>query len=327
MKNKPIKNQIVVYQAKSGAVELRGDFSKETIWATQAQMATVFGVNPQAITKHLKNIYQEGELNKKSTCSKMEQVQTEGNRVIRRSVDFYNIDAVISVGYRINSATGTKFRQWATKTLRAHIIDGYTINRSRIAKNYETFLKAVAQVKKLLPAGGEVDAKSVLELVNLFADAWFSIDAFDKDELPKNGLTKKQIKITATDLEKALTEFKRELSKKEGAVNFFGVDRQKDSVVGIVGNVFQTFNRKNLYPSVEEKAAHLLYFMVKNHPFVDGNKRVGAFAFVWFLKKTNLLNTARLNSTALTALTLLIAESDPEDKEKMVGLILMLLKK
>jgi|SRR3989344_7574165 len=143
---------LVIYQAKSGAIELRGDFTTETIWATQAQMAKVFDVNPQAITKHLKNIYEDNELSRRATCSKMEQVQIEGGRKVKRSIEFYNLEAIISVGYRISSKTGTRFRQWATKTLRQHIVDGFTINRQRIQSNYTRFLSVIEDIKKLLPA-------------------------------------------------------------------------------------------------------------------------------------------------------------------------------
>lgn len=327
MKNKPIKKEIIIYQAKSGAIELRGDFKRETIWATLDQIAEVFGRDKSVISRHLKSIYKEGELNERATVAKNATVQMEGNRKVERIIEYYNLDAIISVGYRVNSKTATEFRKWATKTLRAHIIDGYTINRPRIAKNYEAFLKAVEQVKNLLPAGGEVDAKSTLELVKLFADTWFSLNAYDQSALPSNGATKKQVKLTANDLTEVLSELKQILTAKKEATELFGIERQKESVAGIVGNVFQSFGDKDLYPSVEEKAAHLLYFMVKNHPFVDGNKRSGAFAFVWFLKKAHRLNTARLSPEALTALTLLVAESNPKDKERMIGLILLLLKK
>ena len=194
-------------------------------------------------------------------------------------------------------------------------------------KNYDEFLKAVEQVKKVLPDGGVVDAKNALELIKMFADTWFSLDAFDKSKLPKSGITKKQVNFTATEITKALRELKQELISKKETTDMFGMERENDSIASIMGNVFQTFDGKDVYPSVEEKAAHLLYFMVKNHPFVDGNKRSGAFAFVWFLKKVNLLNTSRLTPTALTALTLLVAESKPKNKEQIVGLILILLKK
>jgi len=324
MRKKIIKKEIVIYQAKSGAIELRGDFTRETIWATLDQIAEVFGRDKSVISRHLSNIFTEKELDKNSVVAKNATTASDGKVYM---VEYYNLDTIISVGYRVNSKTATEFRKWATKTLRTHIIDGYTINRPRIAKNYEAFLKAVEQVKNLLPAGGEVDAKSALELVKLFADTWFSLNAYDQSTLPNSGATKKQVKLTASDLTEVLSELKQILTVKKEAKDLFGIERQKASVAGIVGNVFQSFGDKDLYPSVEEKAAHLLYFMVKNHPFVDGNKRSGAFAFVWFLKKARRLNTSRLSPEALTALTLLVAESNPKDKERMIGLILLLLKK
>ena len=200
MKKKQIKKEIVIYQAKSGAIELWGDFNRETIWASQAEIAKIFDVTSQNITLHLGSIFKEKELDAGSTCKESLQVQKEGGREIKRKIKVYNLDVIIAVGYRINSVLGTEFRKWATKTLRMHIVDGYTINRPRIAKNYEAFLKAVEQVKNLLPAGGEVDAKSTLELVKLFADTWFSLNAYDNSSLPSNGATKKQVKLTATDL-------------------------------------------------------------------------------------------------------------------------------
>lgn len=319
------EHTIVVYQTKTGAIELTTDAGKNTLWATQAQMAVLFGVNTQAITKHLGNIYEEKELSRKSTCSKMEQVQIEGNREIRRSIQTYNLDVMISVGYRISSKTGTKFRQWATKTLRSHIVDGYTINKKRLAKNYDAFFRAMESVKKLLPSGGAVDAVNAMELVKMFANTWFSLDAYDKSRLPKNGATKRQVEFTADELIQALRKLKHELVARGEATGLFGSERGGQSVAGIVGNVFQTFGGKDVYPTVEEKAAHLLYFMVKNHPYADGNKRSGAFAFVWFLKHAGILNPARLTSEALTALTLFVAESHPKDKNNMVGLVLLLL--
>lgn len=320
------EKSIVIYQAKTGAIELRTDEKNETIWATQSEMAAVFGVNSQAVTKHLKNIYKEKELSKSATCSKMEQVRIEGGRKVKRSVEIYNLDAIISVGYRIGSKMGTKFRQWATKTLRQHIINGYTINKKRIAKNYKKFLKAVEQVKTLLPSGGTVGATDALELIKMFADTWFSLSAYDKENFPKTGTTKKEFQLTAQELTEALIDLKTELIKKSQATNLFGITTKEQSAEGILGNVLQSFGGKDLYSTMEEKAAHLLYFMVKNHPFVDGNKRSGAFTFVWFLKKAKLLNPTRMTPEALTALTLLVAESSPKDKDRMIGLILLILK-
>jgi prophage maintenance system killer protein len=319
------KHAVIVYQGKDGSIELNADVNKNTLWATQAQIAQIFDTTPQNITLHLKNIYKENELLQSSTCKDFLQVQKEGGRVVKRKLKFYNLDAIISVGYRINSVSGTKFRQWATKTLRSHIVDGYTINKKRLAKNYDAFLKAVEEVKALLPSGGVVDAVNAMELVKMFAGTWLSLDAYDKSSLPKSGATKRQVEFTAEELKAALQKLKHELMSKGEATDLFGSERGGESVAGIVGNVFQTFGGKDVYPTVEEKAAHLLYFMVKNHPYVDGNKRSGAFAFVWFLKQAGILNPARLTAEALTALTLFVAESSPKDKEKMTGLVLVLL--
>jgi prophage maintenance system killer protein len=327
MKKKVFNNKVVIYQAKSGAIELRGDFAKETVWASQAQIADVFGIERSVITKHIRNIYKEHELEERGTSAKIAQVQKEGNRTVTRPVEHYNLDLILSVGYRVNSKTATQFRQWATKTLRAHIVDGYTINKSRIVKNYEVFIDAVEKIKFLLPESGTVDAKSALDLIKMFADTWVSIDAYDKDAFPTSGVSKKQVSVTASELASSLAEFKVELQKNGQAGDLFGAERQNGSVSGILGNVFQSFGGKDLYPSHEEKAAHLLYFVIKNHPYSDGNKRHGAFSFIWFLKRTGLLRTDKMTPTALTALTLFIAESDPAHKDRMIGLVLMLLKK
>lgn len=319
--------EVVIYQAKSGAIELRGDFGKQTIWATRMQMGHIFGVNPQAISKHIQNIYKEKELERGATSSKMELVQNESGRQVRRDVDIYNLDILIAVGYRISSVTGTKFRQWATKTLRNYIVDGYAINKNRIAKNYDKFLSVVDDIKKLLPAGSATESKDVVELVSLFADTWLSLDAYDKELLPKGKLTKKKVDLTAEKISKDLNNLKQNLLKKNEASNIFGTERNAGSVAGIVGNVMQTFGGKELYPTAEEKAAHLLYFMVKNHPFIDGNKRSGAFSFIWFLKQAEILDTYKLTPSALTALTIMVAESNPEHKEKIIKLILNLISK
>lgn len=311
----------IVYQTKSGALELRGDATNETVWASQAQMAQMFGVNSPAITKHIKNIYQEQELSEPATCSILEQVQKEGKREIKRSVNYYNLDVIISVGYRINSVVGTNFRIWATKTLKQHITSGYTINRTRIAKNYDEFMAAVTKVQALLPADNALDAKSALDLVRLFADTWFSLDAYDKESLAPTKVNKKKVKLTAAELGTSIQILKAELIKKGEATDNFAQERNRDALEGIIGNVMQSFGGQELYPSVQTKAAHLLYFIIKNHPFVDGNKRTGAYAFVWFLQKTRVLNTNRLTPTALTALTILIAESNPVDKEKIATLV------
>lgn len=233
---------------------------------------------------------------------------------------------IISVGYKVNSKKATKFRQWATKTLKDHLIKGYTINRKRIFENYEQFLKSVEDVKKLLPKNDIVSSGDTLELIKFFAGTWLSLDAYDKENFSKKGLTKKQVKVTANELIDEIAKLKSELIYKKEATEIFSQEREFGYVSGIVGNVFQGFSGKDVYPTVEEKAAHLLYFIIKNHPFVDGNKRSGAFAFVWFLNKAKILNRNQFTPEALTTLTILVAESNPKDKDRVVGLILNLLK-
>ncbi|HAE36343.1 TPA: death-on-curing protein [Candidatus Nomurabacteria bacterium] len=325
MIRKKKENQIVVYQNSSGAIELRGDIKNETIWANRMQMAKMFGVNPQAISKHINNIYKEKELNEKATSSKMELVQNESGRIVKRQIDIYNLDILIAVGYRISSITGTKFRQWATKTLREHITKGYTINRKQISKNYDSFMKVVASIENLLPEHVNLDPKAVLELIKEFASTWVSLDSYDRETLEIKGITKKSIKLSADELYSVIASFKEELIKKGETTELFAQERQRGSIEGIIGNVMQSFGGKMLYETAEEKAANLLYFMVKNHPFVDGNKRSGAFAFIWFLRKTKAKGFKNINPATLTALTLFIAESNPKNKEQMIALITQLL--
>ena len=319
MKKKILKNNIIIYQAKSGALELRKDVQKQTIWATQTEIAKLYGKDQSVISRHIASIFSDGEVNKKRNMQEMHIANSD------KPVALYSLDIILAVGYRTNSQRAIEFRQWATKTLRKYIVDGYAINKQRIAKNYGQFLEAVESVKRLLPQGVAIDTESVLELVNLFADTWLSLDAYDKGAFATKGLTKKRVALTAKRLEEGLARLKTALMEKGEATEHFGAERQRGSISGIVGNVMQSFGGKDLYASVEEKAAHLLYFMVKNHPFVDGNKRSGAYAFVWFLRQANILDATRMTPPALTALTILVAESNPKDKDRVVGLILTLL--
>ncbi len=327
MVKKKIDQNVVIYQTKTGAIELRGDFSAETVWATQAQIATAFDVSIPTINEHLKNLYKTKELKEISTIRNFRIVQKEGKREIDREVKHYNLDVILSIGYRVNGKKATLFRQWATKTLRQHITQGYTINKARISENYQEFLEAVEGIKYLLPKGATLDTESVLELISLFADTWLSLDAYDKDALPTKGATKKRVALTSEKLTASLIELKMVLIKKGEATDIFGAERSQGNIMGIVGNVMQSFGGNDVYSSVEEKAAHLLYFMVKNHPFVDGNKRSGAYAFVWFLRQAKILDTTRITPPALTVITILVAESDPAHKDKTVKLILSLLAK
>lgn len=317
---------IVIYQSKNGSIRIKHDARKETIWLTQLQVADLFNVGKAAISKHVKNIFETGELKASSTVSKMEIVQVEGDREVRRNIEHYNLDLVLSIGYRVNSMQATSFRKWATKVLRGHIVDGYTLNKQTIKDNYGQFFDAVDQIKKMVKAV-QIDNDSVIELISMFANTWLSLDAYDKDQLLPTGTSRKKVTLTAGKLSKALQALKKNLISKGEATELFAAERSKESVSGIIGNVMQSFAGEDLYPTIEEKAAHLLYFMVKNHPFFDGNKRSGAYAFIWFLKKSKMLDVGKITPASLTAMTLLIAESDPKDKNKMTGLICKLLSK
>jgi hypothetical protein len=323
MKKQQQKNAII-YQAKSGAIELRGDFSKETLWASLDQIAAVFGRDKSVISRHIKNIFKDGELKRNSVVAFFATTAKDGKTY---NVEYFNLDVILSVGYRVNSKTATQFRIWATKTLRSHIVDGYTINRARIGKNYDAFMQAVADVRALLPPGMKTDTGSILELVRLFADTWMSLDAYDKEQLDLKKPTKRKVALTGKLLSESVVVLKGELMRKGEATELFAAERNRDAIEGIVGNVMQAFSGADVYPSIESKAAHLLYFIVKNHPFVDGNKRTGAYSFVWFLSRAKALDMRRITPEALTALTLLIAESDPKDKDKLIKLVMMLVGK
>src|SRR3989344_6587376 len=201
MPKKQIKNNTVIYQAKNGAIELRGDTSRETLWAIQAQIAEVFQAERSVVTKHIRNILNDKELEANSVCAKFAHTADDGKVY---QVQFYNLDIILAVGYRTNSKRAIEFRQWATKTLREHITKGYTVNRKQIAKNYQKILDAVEDVRALLPAGMKADTGSILELIKMFADTWLSLDAYDKDALVTRGATKKSVKFTADMLVGAL---------------------------------------------------------------------------------------------------------------------------
>jgi hypothetical protein len=317
------KPHTIIYQAKNGAIELKGDWTQDTIWANLDQISSVFGRDKSVISRHIKNIYKDEELKKDAVVAFFATTAKDGKIY---QVEYFNLDMILSIGYRVNSKTATKFRQWATQTLKQHITKGYSINKKVLAQNYDEFLKAIETVKTLIPANSEVKTSDALELVKLFAETWFALDAYDKSDLPQLGLNKSQVKFTADELIQALLELKQNLYKKKMATKLFGQEKQPNAIAGIVGNIFQSAFGEEIYPSIEEKAAHLLYFIIKNHPLNDGNKRSGAFAFIWLLNKTKTLNTSKITPQVLTTLTLLVAESDPHNKDQIIGLILQILK-
>jgi prophage maintenance system killer protein/prophage antirepressor-like protein len=311
--------ELSIYQAPNGAIELNVDARKETIWATQAQIAKLFNVDQSGVARHIKKILAGGEVDSQSNMQKMHNANSD------KPVNTYNLDVILAVGYRTNSASAVQFRQWATQTLRQYITNGYAINGQSIEDNYSAFLTALEETKRLLPNNNSVTTNDTLDLITLFASTWFSLDAYDKSSLPERGINKQAVIINTQELRSELDRLKEKLISHGQASELFSQEKHPGDLDGIIGSIFQTFDGKDLYPSIEEKAAHLIYFVIKNHPFNDGNKRSGAFAFVWFLQRANSLNTAVFSPEALTSLTLLIAESDPKEKERMIRLVLLLL--
>ena len=313
---------LVIYQAPNGQIQFRGDFQHDTIWATLDQIAQVFGRDKSVISRHLKNIFSDQELDRNSVVAKNATTASDGKTY---QIEYYNLDVIISVGYRVNSKLATDFRKWATKTLREYIVKGYVINKKQIQKNHSEFLKTVESIQNLLPEHINLDPKSILELVKEFSSTWASLDAYDRESLKQIGSNKKSVSISSSELLESIAILKKDLIKKGEATEIFAQERTINSVEGIIGNVMQSFSGKPVYPTTEEKSAHLLYFMVKNHPFVDGNKRSGAWAFIWFLRKVSVKGYNNINPSTLTALTLLIAESKPEKKDQMIALVTNLL--
>ena len=326
-------NQIEIYQTKDKQIEVR--LEEDTVWLSQKQIASVFGTEVPAISKHIRNILKTGELRPNSTVSKMEIVQTEGRRKIARVVEVYNLDMIISVGYRVNSQKATRFRVWATKVLRDHLVKGYSINEKRleqVQQNLQDLKKAVTLIEQSGNTGqlNISEAKGLLEIITNYTQSFILLNQFDSDSLPEAKLNENiTYEIQFDEAIAAIEELKMQLMKKKEASSLFG--KQKDeSFAGILRSIIQTFGNEYLYKSIEEQAAHLLYFVIKNHPFTDGNKRIGAFLFVWFLEKNKhrfkRSGEVKINDNALVALALLVAQSDPDDKEIMIKLVMNLIR-
>ncbi|OHB69825.1 MAG: cytochrome C biogenesis protein CycH [Planctomycetes bacterium RBG_16_41_13] len=312
------KGQVIVYKNK---VEVR--LEQETVWLTQKQMAELFDTERSVITKHLRNIFESKELEEKSNVQKMHIAHSD------KPVAFYNLDAIISVGYRVNSKQGTQFRIWATNVLRKHLVDGYTINEKRLkaaAHKYQELqksLKLLGNVVRLESISDE--AKGLIQIITEYSRALDILDDFDHERLsvPK-GTVQTKYELTYEEAKIIIATMRKKFS--DSAL----VGQEKDaSFKSSIGSVYQTFDRQDVYPTVEEKAAHLLYFVTKNHSFIDGNKRIAAALFVCFLQKNGILlrndGTKRIDDNALVALTLMIAVSKPQEKDSMIKVILNLL--
>lgn len=325
-----MKQDIVIYETGGKNVEFRIEEGVETIWATQAQMAELFDITPQTIARHLKNIYQEGELEENRTCTKNVQVAKEGGREVSRVIKTYNLDAIISVGYRVNSRKATDFRIWATKVLKRYIIDGVAVNERRLA---ELSQKKLAEVSGVLGVVRRLmtqkelmgdEANGVLEVISQYAETFRVLREYDDGFLRLKNETKARKTLEAGEC-MAMIDQLRDAMK---AGEMFGKLRG-DQFEGILRAIYQSFAGEDVYPTVAEKAANLLYLIVKDHPFFDGNKRIAALLFIVFLTKNEYGLTkdgeAKVSDRTLTALTLMIAESDPKEKGLMTAVVCRIL--
>ena len=316
------QNQLIIFDTANQSVRVR--LEGETIWLTQRQMSEVFATTPENVLMHLKQIFLTGELDEAATTKDFLAVQTEGKRQVQRRLKHYNLDAIISVGYRVNSTRATRFRQWVTRVLREHLTQGFSFDRERFEQNAAELESAIALMRKA--AAGELtteQGRGLVDVIARYTQTFLWLQRYDEGLLSAPvGHPGGQLP-TLEEARLGITRLKADLMARSEATNLFGRERG-DAFAAILGNLEQTVFGEPAYPSVESKAAHLLYFVIKNHPFSDGNKRSGAFLFVDFLARNGRLirrGEPVINDVGLAALALLVAESDAKNKDVMIRLI------
>jgi death-on-curing family protein len=310
-------DEILIYRSPDDLTQVEVKFRNDTVWLTQSQIGELFQKERTVITKHISNIFRSDELDEKSNVQKMHLANSD------KPVRFYSLDVIISVGYRVNSKKGTQFRQWATQRLKDYLIKGYTVNQQR--------LQQLDQIVNIIQHSGSTDglqlteAKGLLDILGTYTRSFVLLNQYDSNSL-KTGTLSNNVtyKIEYAEAKEAIAELKHQLMSNKEATALFGNEKDQ-SFEGTLNSVVQTFGGEYVYSSIEEQAAHLLYFVIKNHPFSDGNKRIGAFLFIWFLEKNKHRfkknGEIKINDNALTALALLVAQSDPAEKELMTSLI------
>ena len=313
-------NNIEIYQGENGSIEFRGDLSHETIWANLDQIAKLFNRDKSGISRHIKNIFSSGELDKNSVVAIFATTASDGKTY---QVEYYNLDMILSIGYRVDSKEATIFRKWATSILKKYITDGYAINEKKLSNTKELLdnLKATISMLSSKQIGQE---KELLNLLNSYTKTLSLLESYDKASIDDFSGAKSKYQLSYNEAKDVLKELKTTLIAKNEATKFFA-NEKADEFKGIIDNLYQTFGGVELYPSIEDKASHLLYFIIKDHPFSDCNKRSASFLFVYFLDKCEYLYKSngekKINDNALTALTLLVASSNPKEKELIIKLI------
>ncbi len=327
-----IQAQIEVYKGGEGA-SVQVKFQGETVWLSLQQMADLFGRDKSVISRHIKNIFNSSELKRNSVVAKIATTASDGKIY---QVDCYNLDMIISVGYRVNSKRGTEFRIWATQRLKDYLVKGYALNEKRLKdlENASIKIKELKAANNLLRSviqsrRAEGYEKELLSIITEYTNTWFVLNGYDEGKLKIEEVNTRPARpLVYEDVVKAIMQFKNRLMAKKEASSLFGQE-VGGKLKGILSGIHQTFAGKELYPSLEEKASHLLYFCVKDHPFTDGNKRIGSLLFLLFLIENNYLmnkkGERKINDSALAALALLIAESKPQEKSALVALVVNLI--
>ena len=311
-----MKNEIVLFENQN--IKLEVNMKDETVWLSQQQMSELFDTSRTNIIEHINHIYSDSELDKDSTCQDFRQVRKEGNRNVTRSIPFYNLDMIISVGYRVNSKQGIKFRKWATNVLKDYMLKGYAVNQKR--------LEYLEKTIKLIDIAGRIDqklngdeAQEIIRVINNYSNALNLLDDYDHKTVSKPKGTNSDNKINYTDCMNIVNKLRFNSDS-----DLFALERDK-GLESIIGNIYQSFNGQDVYPSIEEKAANFLYLITKNHTFIDGNKRIAATLFIYFLEFYNILykdGKQVIDNNTLVAITLLIAQSNPKEKDVLIDLVM-----
>ena len=324
--------EIVVFNSSQSDNEFQIilDGDNETVWITEKQIVELFGKARRTIGEHINNLYEEGELDKSSTWREFRQVQKEGQREVTRNVPQYNLDVIISVGYRVKSKTGIEFRKWATKKLKEHLIKGYTLNQNIQIHQIKDLQNQLVNAQEKLFESQTQLTDGLLNIISSYSKSFELLNQFDTDELSTSDLQKDfNYIINYADVNKAIGKLKTTLIEKEEASQLFGSEKD-DSFRGILGSISQTVFGDLAYPSIEEQAAQLLYSIIKGHAFSDGNKRIGSFIFVWFLEQNNFHlksnGQLKINDNTLVALALAVAQSIPDQRDIIIKLIINLIK-
>ena len=321
------ESNIAIYQTPDGETIIDVRLEGDTVWLSQAQLALLYNTDRTSIGRHIRNIYSSGELDEESTCVKNAQVQIEGRRRVKRTTYTYNLDMIISVGYRVNSKHATNFRIWANRILKEYLIKGYAINHNAKAEQLDELKQTIAIMRNVLAHKSitQDEAVGLLRVISDYSYGLDTLDRYDYQTLDITQTTKREVfRATYKDAIEALAILK----DKFGGSDLFAHEKD-DSFKSTMGVIYQTFDGQELYPSIEEKAANLLYLTVKNHSFSDGNKRIAAFLFLWFLEKNGILyredGSRLLDNNTLVALTLMIAQSKVEEKDIMTKVVVNLI--